>query len=333
MITDASSHIPGPMEARLVRQLPQGREWRYEPKWDGFRCLAYRRGTTVILRSKSGTPLERYFPDMVNVLHRLTPTSFVIDGELLIRGHEGYSFSDLQKRLHPASSRIQMLAKKQPATFVLFDMLETQVGENLLSTPFAQRRRILEGFYKDFCRKEKSLLLSPQTESLEDATPWLQSPEWHIDGLVAKKTTDIYKPGERLMQKFKPLRTADCVVGGFRYGTKSREVGSLLLGLYDKEGKLHHVGFTSSMPKANRKPLTKRLEALIQEPGFTGKAPGAPSRWSTERSAEWKPLQPTLVVEVSYDHVTDDRFRHGTRLLRFRPDKSTQQCTMEQLDP
>ena len=331
MIADASTHILGPMEARLVRHLPQGREWRYEPKWDGFRCLASRRGTTVILRSKSGTPLERYFPDMVNVLQQLTPTSFVIDGELLIQAHEGYSFSDLQMRLHPAASRIQMLVKKQPATFVLFDILQTQAGENLLSTPFMQRRRMLEDFYKDFCREEKLLLLSPQTESLEEATAWLQSPEWHIDGLVAKKSTDIYKPGERLMQKFKPLRTADCIVGGFRYGTNSREVGSLLLGLYDGEGKLHHVGFTSSIPKANRKLLTKKLEALLQEPGFTGKSPGAPSRWSTDRSAEWKPLRPTLVVEVSFDHVTDDRFRHGTKLLRFRPDKSPRQCTMDQL--
>jgi ATP-dependent DNA ligase len=236
-------------------------------------------------------------------------------------------------RLHPAASRVHMLAKKQPATFVLFDMLETQEGQNLMATPLAQRRTRLKEFFKDFCRKEKSLVLSPQTESRAEATAWLQSPEWHIDGIVAKKSTDMYKPAERLMLKFKPIRTADCVVGGFRYGTNSREVGSLLLGLYDRAGKLHHVGFTSSIPQAERKALTKKLEDLIQEPGFTGKAPGSPSRWSTERSAEWEPLRPTMVVEVSFDHVTDNRFRHGTKLLRFRPDKSARQCKMEQLDP
>ena len=321
------------MEALLISSLPEGREWRYEPKWDGFRCLAYKRKKSVMLRSKSRTPLERYFPDVVEVLQRLPATSFVIDGELLIQGEEGYSFSDLQMRLHPAASRIQMLAKKQPATFVLFDILEAPGDQNLMSFPLEQRRKILLEFYTDFCRQQKALVLSPQTESLKEATAWLQAPEWQIDGLVAKKSTDPYKPGERLMRKFKPIRTADCVVGGFRYGTKSREVGSLLLGLYDKDGKLHHVGFTASIPKADRKNLTKKLEDLIEKPGFTGKAPGGPSRWSTERTAEWKPLRPNMVVEVSFDHVTDKRFRHGTRLLRFRSDKAARQCTMDQLDP
>jgi ATP-dependent DNA ligase len=322
-----------PMEALLVRCPPVGGDWRYEPKWDGFRCLAFRRGKTVLLRSKSGTPLERYFPDIVHVAQHLTATRFVVDGELLMRGAEGYSFSDLQMRLHPAASRIHMLAEKQPATFVLFDILETPGGQNLMSAPLEQRRKILEDFYRDFCRSHKTLVLSPQTESLKEATAWLQSPEWHIDGLVAKKSTDIYKPGQRVMQKFKPIRTADCVVGGFRYGTNSREVGSLLLGLYDTDGTLHHVGFSSSIPKADRKALTQKLEELIQEPGFTGKAPGAPSRWSTKRTAEWEPLRPALVVEVAFDQVSDHRFRHGTRLLRFRPDKSARQCNMEQLDP
>lgn len=154
----------------------------------------------------------------------------------------------------------------------------------------------------------------------------------YIDGIVAKKSTDLYVPGERVMRKYKALRTADCVVGGFRYGTDSNEVGSLLLGLYDKEGRLNHVGFTSGIAKAEKPSLTKKLEQLIHEPGFTGNAPGAPSRWSTERSAQWKPLLPKLVVEVSFDQVTDDRFRHGTKLVRFRPDKSPRQCTMEQLE-
>ena len=320
-----------PMEARLVGQLPEGKDWRYEPKWDGFRCLAYKRGNMISLRSKSGKSLERYFPDMVGVLQILEAKIFVIDGELLIAGEEGYSFSDLQVRLHPAASRVKMLADKQPATFVIFDILETETGENLLSVPFEQRRKILEEFYKKFCRKEKQLELSPQTRSLEKAKSWLHSPDWHIDGIVAKNRTKIYEPGERVMQKFKPLKTADCVVGGFRYGTNSMEVGSLLLGLYDDKGRLHHVGFTSGISKLDKKALTKKLEKLVQEPGFTGNAPGAPSRWSTERSAEWEPLRPEIVVEVSFDHVTDNRFRHGTRLLRYRPDKAPRQCKMEQL--
>jgi ATP-dependent DNA ligase len=173
--------------------------------------------------------------------------------------------------------------------------------------------------------------LSPQTESIPQAMKWLDSTGWYVDGIVAKNSTDVYVPGERLMQKYKPIRTADCVVGGFRYGKDSKEVGSLLLGLYDDDGRLHHVGFTSGIAKADKPSLTKKLEKLVREPGFTGNAPGAPSRWSTERSAQWKPLLPRLVVEVSFDHVTDQRFRHGTKLVRFRPDKAPRQCTMEQL--
>jgi ATP-dependent DNA ligase len=289
------------------------------------------RGKTVNLRSKSGKPLERYFPDIVVTLKKLKVTNFVIDGELLIAGPEGYSFSDLQMRLHPAASRVKMLAEKQPATFVLFDILETENGENLIRTSFGQRRKVLQDFFKTCCRTEKHIKLSQQTNSLEKARSWLKSPDWHIDGIVAKNIGDIYEPGERVMQKFKPIHTADCVVGGFRYGTDSREVGSLLLGLYDEKGKLSHVGFTSGIPKADRKALTRKLEKLVHEPGFTGKAPGAPSRWSTERSAEWKPLRPKMVVEVSFDHVTESRFRHGAKLLRYRPDKSPHQCKMEQL--
>ena len=320
-----------PMEALLVGQLPGGKDWRYEPKWDGFRCLADKRDSTVTLRSKSGRPLERYFPDIVDRLAKLAPKHFVLDGELLVEGEKGYSFSDLQMRLHPAASRVTMLAQKQPATFVIFDILETEQGTTLMSAPLSERRLILERFYKTYGAKENALKLSPQTGSLTEAMKWLSFSGWYIDGIVAKKITDVYVPGERMMQKYKAIRTADCVVGGFRYGTNSKAVGSLLLGLYDDEGRLNHVGFTSGIPRADKPSLTKKLERLIQEPGFTGKAPGGPSRWSTERSTQWKPLAPTLVVEVTFDHVTDDRFRHGTKLVRFRPDKSPQQCTMEQL--
>ncbi len=327
----ARSHPILPMEALLVGRLPEGKEWRYEPKWDGFRCLAEKRDGAVTLRSKSGKPLGRYFPDIVSRLEKLAATTCTLDGELLVEGENGYSFSDLQMRLHPAASRVNMLAQKQPATFVIFDILETEQGVNIMSAPLSERRVMLERFWKTYCAQDNTVRLSPQTESLTEAMEWLQSSGWYIDGIVAKKSTDLYVPGERVMRKYKALRTADCVVGGFRYGTDSNEVGSLLLGLYDKEGRLNHVGFTSGIAKAEKPSLTKKLEQLIHEPGFTGNAPGAPSRWSTDRSAQWKPLLPKLVVEVSFDHVTDDRFRHGTKLVRFRPDKSPRQCTMEQL--
>jgi len=319
------------MEALLVSHLPEGKEWRYEPKWDGFRCLAYKRDKRVTLQSKSEKPLERYFPDIVSILGKLAAKNFVLDGELLVEGGSGYSFSDLQMRLHPAASRVKMLAQKQPATFLIFDILETEKDKNIMSAPLSERRVILENFHQKYCSKEKAVKLSPQTDSVTEAMKWLYSSGWHIDGIVAKNSADVYVSGERVMQKFKPIRTADCVVGGFRYGTDSKEVGSLLLGLYDEDGHLNHVGFTSGIAKADKPSLTKKLEKLIHEPGFTGNAPGAPSRWSTERSTQWKPLLPKIVVEVSFDHVTDDRFRHGTKLVRFRPDKSPRQCTMEQL--
>lgn len=320
-----------PMEALLVDRLPEGKQWRYEPKWDGFRCLAHKRSQTVTLRSKSGKPLERYFPDIVRVLEKLPAKTFILDGELLVEGEKGYSFSDLQLRLHPAASRVQMLAQKQPATFVIFDLLETDKGVSLMSAPLSERRLMLERFWTKYCSRKRAIKLSPQTTSITDAMKWLESSGCSIDGIVAKRNSDVYVPGERIMQKYKAIRTADCVVGGFRYGSDSNEVGSLLLGLYDEQGRLNHVGFTSGIAKADKPSLTRTLEKLIHEPGFTGNAPGAPSRWSTERSTQWKPLLPRIVVEVGFDHVTDDRFRHGTKLIRFRPDKSPRQCTMEQL--
>jgi ATP-dependent DNA ligase len=200
-----------------------------------------------------------------------------------------------------------------------------------MSAPLAERRLMLERFWTKYCFKEQAIKLSPHSASITDAMKWLESSGWYIDGIVAKRNSDVYVPGERVMQKYKAIRTADCVVGGFRYGSDSNEVGSLLLGLYDEQGRLNHVGFTSGIPKADKPSLTRKLEKLIQEPGFTGNAPGGPSRWSTERSTQWKPLLPRIVVEVGFDHVTDDRFRHGTKLIRFRPDKSPRQCTMEQL--
>lgn len=321
-----------PMEARLVTELPEEPGWQFEPKWDGFRCLAYRAGTHVVLRAKSGKPLARYFPEVVAMLKGLKQTSFVVDGELAIPIGDTLSFDALQVRIHPAESRIKKLAIETPALLILFDMLLDAKGKSLIEQELAKRRAALEKFYTSSGETEK-LKLSPYTWDRDEARLWLDDARGALDGVVAKRIDGAYLPGERAMLKVKRLRTADCVVGGFRYASNSREVGSLLLGLYDKEGKLDHVGFTSSISNLERPALTRQLEALIAPPGFTGKAPGGPSRWSTERSGEWEPVKPKLVVEVRYDHVTGDRFRHGTKLVRFRPDKAPRQCTFDQLKP
>jgi ATP-dependent DNA ligase len=321
-----------PMEAKLVTELPHDEGWQFEPKWDGFRCLAYRAGDEVDLRAKSGKPLARYFPEIVAMLLRLPQKEFVLDGELAIPVGGTLSFDALQMRIHPAESRIKKLAIETPAILILFDMLLDAKGKSLIEAPLGKRRAALESFYEK-ARERTSLKLSPFTRDLDVAELWLRDARGALDGVVAKRIDGVYIPGERAMHKVKRIRTADCVVGGFRYATGSREVGSLLLGLYDKEGKLDHVGFTSTITNVERPAMTKMLEALIAPPGFTGKAPGGPSRWSTERSAAWEPLKPKLVVEVRYDQVTGDRFRHGTKLVRFRPDKAPGQCTFEQIEP
>ena len=315
-----------PMEAKLVAELPEEPSWQFEPKWDGFRCLAFRAGGEIDLRAKSGKPLARYFPEVVAMLAALKPKQFVLDGELAIPLDGTLSFDALQMRIHPAESRINKLAAETPAILILFDMLLDAKGKNLIEAPLTERRAALEAFYKS-AGETKRLKLSPYTRE------WLDDARGALDGVVAKESDGPYLPGMRAMLKVKRLRTADCVVGGFRYETGSREVGSMLLGLYNKDGKLDHVGFTSTISDKERRALTKQLEALIEPPGFTGKAPGGPSRWSTERTGEWEPVKPKLVVEVRYDHVTGDRFRHGTKLVRFRPDKAPRQCTFEQIEP
>jgi ATP-dependent DNA ligase len=319
-----------PMEAKLVDTIPDGPAWRYEPKWDGFRCLAFRAGDEVELRAKSGKPLARYFPDMVEALRTLPVDRFVVDGELVISLHGELSFDALQMRLHPAASRVNKLAAEQPADFVLFDCLMDGAGRSLIEAPLTERRAALEALFVRL-GKPAHLRLSPGTTDPAEAQAWLQQSGAALDGVVAKRLDGPYIPGERAMLKIKRLRTADCVVGGFRYAQDSRLVGSLLLGLYDSDGKLDHVGFTSTITNAERPELTRRLEMLAGGPGFTGNAPGGPSRWSNGRSADWTPLKPELVVEVRYDQVTGHRFRHGTRLLRWRPDKAPAQCTFEQL--
>jgi ATP-dependent DNA ligase len=316
------------MEAKAEDGLPEGPGWWFEPKWDGFRCLAFwEDGGDAILQAKSGKPLTRYFPEIAARLAALPVRAFAIDGELLIAAAGARSFEGLQMRLHPAQSRIDRLAAETPAAYVLFDMLMTLDGRDLRAAPLIERRTALRDFHDRF--GDARLILTEGTDDRAAAQAWLDG--GLLEGVVAKRLDEPYREGERAMVKVKRRRTADCVVGGFRYATGSRRVGSLLLGLYDDAGLLNHVGFTSGLAEVDKADLTKRLEALRGGPGFTGDAPGGPSRWSTERSSEWVPLRPDLVVEVSFDHVSARRFRHGTRLRRFRPDKAPAQCRMEQI--
>ena len=321
-----------PMEARSVEELPTEPGWQFEPKWDGFRCLALRAGADAELFAKSGKPLGRYFPEIVALVGSLPGDRFVLDGELAIPEGPSLSFDALQMRLHPAESRIRKLSAETPAIFILFDMLADAGGESLLGQPLTERRAALERFFERAATGAPALRLSPYTRDRDEAQRWLDTSGGALDGVVAKRLDGAYECGERAMLKVKRLRSADCVVGGFRYGTNSRLVGSLLLGLYNEAGLLDHVGFTSTIYDHERAELTEKLEALKGGSGFTGKAPGGPSRWSTERSGEWEQLRPELVVEVRYDHITGDRFRHGTKLIRWRPDKAPRQCTFDQLE-
>ena len=315
-----------PMEAKLVEALPDGDGWQFEPKWDGFRCIAVREGGAVELISKSGKPLGRYFPEVVTMLAGLKAERFVLDGELIIPVGDCLSFEALQLRLHPAESRVRKLAAETPAQYMIFDLLALD-GEMVAGEPLAKRRKALERFRKR--HGSADLLLSPATPDRAQADAWLAQTGGALDGVIAKRLDEPYRPGERAMLKVKQIRSADCVVGGFRYASGKREVGSLLLGLFGDDGKLHHVGFCP--PPGDKAELTERLEALVEPPGFTGDAPGGPSRWSTDRSAEWQPLRWDLIAEVKYDQVTGHRFRHATRFLRWRPDKAPEQCRFEQL--
>jgi ATP-dependent DNA ligase len=320
-----------PMEARLANEIPAGAEWQYEPKWDGFRCIAFRDGPKIYLQSKAGQPLARYFPDITDALGRLPQKEFVLDGELVIPVAGGLSFNELQLRLHPAASRVQKLAKAHPAIYIVFDLL-AENAHKYLKKPLRERWRLLEGFARSNLRSSKDIRLSPAATDHHVARQWFKKTGGDLDGVIAKRLDAQYASGERTAAvKVKQIRTADCVVGGFRYARGMRVVGSLLLGLYTGDGLLHHVGFTSAFKASERRALTKKFEALKKPPGFTGSAPGGPSRWSTDRTAEWEPVAPRVVVEVAYDHFTGGRFRHGTKLLRWRPDKDPRQCTMDQV--
>jgi ATP-dependent DNA ligase len=321
-----------PMEAAIASELPEDDGWQYEPKWDGFRCLAFKDGSRVELQSKAGQPLTRYFPEVAEMLAKVKAERFVIDGEIAVPVGSRFSFDDLLQRIHPAASRVQKLSKEHPAVLIVFDLLVDNDGTSITKLPLAERRSKLERFAKKFFKDPEHLKLSPATTDFQVAKRWLSRAGGDLDGVIAKRLDFDYRSGTREgMQKIKLARTADCVIGGFRYAEKEKVVGSLLLGLYDDAGLLNHVGFCSGLKASERKSLLKQLEPLIEPPGFTGRAPGGPSRWSTKRSAEWQPLRPSLVVEVSYDHFTGGRFRHGTSLIRWRPDKAPAQCRMDQI--
>jgi ATP-dependent DNA ligase len=321
-----------PMEALSAAVLPTGPQWQYEPKWDGFRCLAFRDRKKVDLQSKAGKPLARYFPELAAALAKLKSAQFVLDGEIVIPFEGGLSFDQLLMRIHPSASRVDKLSRETPCVFIVFDLLVDAKGKSLVELPLEKRRAALERFASKYLEDNEAIRLSPTTTDLVAARKWFHMGVT-LDGVVAKRRDLEYQAGKRTgMQKIKKLRTADCVVGGFRYLEKEPLVGSLLLGLYDKQGKLDHIGFTSSISAKDRAGLTRKLKKIIKPPGFTGKSPGGPSRWSTKRSAEWEPLDGKLVAEVQFDHFTGGRFRHGTKFLRWRPDKSPEQCTQKQVE-
>ena len=324
-----------PMDAKFVEQLPGGDGWQLEPKWDGFRCLAFKDGDAVALQSKAGQPLGRYFPEIVDAVRAVDARRFVIDGEIVITRPDGaLDFDALLMRIHPAASRVARLARETPAQLFVFDLLVDERGRALLDRPLDERRAALERFAGSHLPQGARLKLSPATTDRRTATRWAEELRARgIDGIVAKARGAAYASGERTaMVKMKWMRTADCVVGGFRYATHGPVVGSLLLGLYDDRGLLDHVGFCATFGHEDRAALTRRLEAIEEPPGFTGRAPGGPSRWSRPgRSEDWHPLRPAIVVEVRYDHCSGDRFRHGTKFLRWRPDKTPRQCTFAQI--
>lgn len=319
-----------PMEASSAAEVPTG-NWMYEPKWDGFRCIAFRDGDAIAMQSKSGQPLERYFPEMARAMRSLKAGRFILDGELVVPAGERFDFDQLLQRIHPAESRVRQLATQFPATYIVFDMLADENGAATYDLPFEQRRVLLETFAeKHLGASGERFRLSSATHDRSIVAAWYEQARGAVDGIVAKRKGIAYAFGDRKgMIKVKALRTADCVIAGYRQSGDA--IGSLLLGLYDGDGKLDYVGFTSGFTAEQKRTLYGRLRALATEHSFTGRSPGGPSRWNRGKSSEWVPVEPQLVLEVQFDHVTNGRFRHGTKPLRFRPDKTPNQCTTEQL--
>jgi ATP-dependent DNA ligase len=318
-----------PMLAALQEDIPEGEGWLYEPKWDGFRALVFRDGAQLFIQSRKGQPLGRYFPELVEALRGPLPDRCVLDGEIIIPGEGALDFDALLQRIHPAQSRVALLAKQTPASFVAFDLLAGG-AKDLRPEPFSGRRRLLE----DAVAFDGRVLLTPQTDDPRVARRWFERFEGAgLDGIIAKSPDLPYVHGERVMVKVKHERTADCVVGGYRRH-KAGGVGSLLLGLYDDDGVLHHVGHTSAFSARVRRELEAELAPLLGGPSFgEGRTPGGPSRWAQGRDMSWISVRPERVCEVKFDHLQGTRFRHAARFLRWRPDKAPEQCDFLQLRP
>src|SRR3954465_13626556 len=333
-----------PMLAKLADELPPGGGYLYEPKWDGFRAIVFRRETDVFIQSRDLRPPDRYFPELHDMLIARLPPGCVLDGEIVIAGAKGLDFDALQLRLHPAASRVAKLAKESPSAFVAFDLLAV-AGQDLRAAPQHERRRGLEELLQD---AEPPLHLTPMTRDRRVAVQWLERFEGAgLDGVIAKPETSAYQPGKRAMIKVKHARTAECVVAGFRWHKSGKDaVGSLLLGLYDDRGVLQHVGVTSSFTMAMRKQLVQELEPLRKnafenhpwkdwaqaQAAEQNRMPGAQSRWSAGKDLSWGPLRIERVCEVKYDHLQGDRFRHAAVFLRWRPDKQPKDCRYDQLE-
>ena len=320
-----------PMEAKRMDRIPTGDKWQFEPKWDGFRAIVYRSGDIVAIQSKAGQPLTRYFPEIVEALLTLEPKEFILDGEIVIPIGGHLSFDDLLLRIHPAESRVRKLAAENPANYFAFDVLYAK-KKSLIERPLEERREKLEAFFAS-AGSHELVHLSPATTDRKIGAQWFNKfGSVGLDGVMAKRLGEPYHSGDRDgMVKVKHLKTADCVVGGFRYGEGTKVVGSLLLGLYDDKKRLVHVGHTSSIKRDNRGEITKELESMRAQNPFEVRVPGGPSRWAGGKSGDWEPVRPELVCEVEYDYFSQGRFRHGSRFIRWRPEKKPKSCKMEQV--
>jgi ATP-dependent DNA ligase len=319
-----------PMLAQAHDDIPTGPGWRYEPKWDGFRALVFRDGDALELSSRESRPLARYFPELVTALKAALPPSCVVDGEIILPGPKGLDFEALQSRLHPAASRVNKLSLEIPTCFVAFDLLVLG-DDDLRARPYAERRDALERHLPS----SRQVFVTPQTREPTEAERWFVDFEGAgCDGVIARREELPYSPGKRVMVKVKHGRTADCVVGGYREGKTPGTVGSLLLGLYDEAGVLHHVGHTSSFSAKEKKALVETLAPYVEGSSFgQGRTPDAPSRWSPKAEKTWVSLRPELVCEVRYDYLQGARFRHASTFLRWRTDRSPSSCTYAQLEP
>lgn len=335
----SNSNTPAPippMLAKLTPEVPTGDGWLFEPKWDGFRCIVSFDGARQpYLQSRDLKPLARYFPELVDGLATALPGPAILDGEIVIMGPKGLDFDALQMRIHPAESRVRMLARETPAVFVAFDLLRDG-ADDLLETPFSERRSHLERY---FAGVKPPAYLTPATTDRELALDWFDRFEGAgFDGVIAKKLSDTYQPGKRVMAKIKHLRTADCVVGGFRWnrGEEGKSVGSLLLGLYSEDGVFHHVGHTSSFSAQEKRDLVAFLAPYRSEDEAEsfgqGRTPGAPSRWTGGKDLSWVRLRPELVCEVAFDYLQGNRFRHAATFKHWRTDKPPRACRFDQFE-